>query len=183
VIDPTEALVSIDINSSRATKGSDIEETALQTNLEAADEIARQLRLRDLGGLFVIDFIDMMAARNQRAVETRLRDAIKIWAAARLQAGAPLTLYLVDHGDVDKFYLDKPQEQTLTPGDLDEWLADLKLRSPASRSMSLLRPVTLAVLSANRAVLPKRGAWSSPAAMKSGTPTPRAMALISRIIS
>ncbi|WP_404360069.1 Rne/Rng family ribonuclease [Methylotuvimicrobium sp. KM1] len=84
VIDHTEALTSIDINSARATKGSDIEETALNTNLEAADEIARQLRLRDLGGLFVIDFIDMMANKNQRAVENRLRDALKI-DRARIQ--------------------------------------------------------------------------------------------------
>ena len=84
VIDHTEALTSIDINSARATKGSDIEETALNTNLEAADEIARQLRLRDLGGLFVIDFIDMMANRNQRAVETRLKEALKI-DRARIQ--------------------------------------------------------------------------------------------------
>ncbi|MCB1666682.1 MAG: ribonuclease E/G, partial [Pseudomonadales bacterium] len=67
VIDPTEALVSIDINSSRATKGADIEETALNTNLEAADEICRQLRLRDMGGLVVIDFIDMNSPKNQRA--------------------------------------------------------------------------------------------------------------------
>ncbi len=86
VIDPTEAMVSIDINSARATKGSDIEETALQTNLEAADEIARQLRLRDIGGLIVIDFIDMMAARNQRAVEKRMQDALKI-DRARVQIG------------------------------------------------------------------------------------------------
>ncbi len=77
VIDHTEALVSIDINSARATKGGDIEETALNTNLEAADEIALQLRLRDLGGLVVIDFIDMSPARNQRAVEQRLRDALR----------------------------------------------------------------------------------------------------------
>ena len=84
VIDYTEALTSIDINSARATKGSDIEETALNTNLEAADEIARQLRLRDLGGLFVIDFIDMMANRNQKAVENQLRDAMKI-DRARIQ--------------------------------------------------------------------------------------------------
>jgi len=76
VIDPTEALTSIDINSSRATKGGDIEETALQTNLEAAEEIARQLRLRDLGGLVVIDFIDMTPARHQREVENRLRDSL-----------------------------------------------------------------------------------------------------------
>ncbi|WP_017444720.1 ribonuclease E [Gayadomonas joobiniege] len=77
VIDQTEALTSIDINSSKATKGGDIEETALNTNLEAADEIARQLRLRDLGGLVVIDFIDMTPARNQREVENRLRDAVR----------------------------------------------------------------------------------------------------------
>ncbi len=86
VIDHTEALISIDINSARATKGSDIEETALNTNLEAADEIARQLRLRDLGGLVVIDFIDMSPARNQRAVENQLRDALKM-DRARVQVG------------------------------------------------------------------------------------------------
>jgi ribonuclease E len=84
VIDHTEALTSIDINSARATKGSDIEETALNTNIEAADEIARQLRLRDLGGLFVIDFIDMMSNKNQRIVENHLRDALKI-DRARIQ--------------------------------------------------------------------------------------------------
>lgn len=77
VIDHGEALTAVDINSSRATKGADIEETALNTNLEAADEIARQLRLRDLGGLFVIDFIDMTPPKNQRAVEERLREALK----------------------------------------------------------------------------------------------------------
>jgi ribonuclease E len=77
VIDPTEALVSIDINSARATRGSDIEETALNTNLEAAEEIARQLRLRDMGGLIVIDFIDMLSNRNQRDVENRMRDALE----------------------------------------------------------------------------------------------------------
>ncbi|WP_328189101.1 ribonuclease E [Marinobacter sp. OP 3.4] len=86
VIDPTEALVSIDINSSRATKGQDIEETALQTNLEAADEIARQLRLRDMGGLIVIDFIDMTPARNQREVEQRVRQALEL-DRARVQVG------------------------------------------------------------------------------------------------
>jgi ribonuclease E len=86
VIDPTEALISIDINSSRATKGADIEATALQTNLEAAEEIARQLRLRDMGGLVVIDFIDMGAAKNQRAVENRIRDALEI-DRARVQVG------------------------------------------------------------------------------------------------
>lgn len=77
VIDPTEALTSIDINSARATKGGDIEETAFNTNLEAADEIARQLRLRDLGGLVVIDFIDMTPVRHQREVEQRMRDAVR----------------------------------------------------------------------------------------------------------
>ena len=86
VIDPTEALVSIDINSARATKGGDIEETALHTNLEAADEIARQLRLRDMGGLIVIDFIDMSANKNQKAVENRLKDALKP-DRARVQIG------------------------------------------------------------------------------------------------
>jgi ribonuclease E len=86
VIDHTEALVSIDINSARATKGHDIEETALNTNLEAADEIARQLRLRDLGGLVVIDFIDMLPSKHQREVEKRLRDAMKL-DRARVQVG------------------------------------------------------------------------------------------------
>ncbi len=86
VIDHTEALVSIDINSARATKGSDIEATALNTNLEAAGEIARQLRLRDLGGLVVIDFIDMGPQRNQREVENRLREAVR-QDRARVQIG------------------------------------------------------------------------------------------------
>jgi ribonuclease E len=86
VIDPTEALTAIDINSARSTKGEDIEETALNTNLEAADEIARQLRIRDLGGLVVIDFIDMGPHRNQRDVENRLRDAVRP-DRARIQVG------------------------------------------------------------------------------------------------
>ncbi|MCX7121049.1 MAG: Rne/Rng family ribonuclease [Gammaproteobacteria bacterium] len=86
VIDHSEALVAIDINSARATKGSSIEETALQTNLEAADEIAKQLRIRDIGGLVVIDFIDMTPARNQREVENRLRNALKM-DRARIQIG------------------------------------------------------------------------------------------------
>ncbi|MGB0935981.1 MAG: ribonuclease E [Colwellia sp.] len=76
VIDPTEAMTSVDVNSARATKGSDIEETAFNTNLEAAEEVARQLRLRDLGGLVVIDFIDMTPVRHQREVENRMRDAV-----------------------------------------------------------------------------------------------------------
>jgi ribonuclease E len=86
VIDHTEALVAIDVNSARATKGADIEETAARTNLEAADEVARQLRLRDLGGLIVIDFIDMESAKSQREVEQRLKDALK-HDRARVQMG------------------------------------------------------------------------------------------------
>jgi ribonuclease E len=86
VFDKTEALVTIDVNSARATKGADIEETALNTNLEAAEEVARQLRLRDLGGLIVIDFIDMTPVRNQRMVEQRLMDALKV-DRARVQVG------------------------------------------------------------------------------------------------
>ncbi|MCL2829938.1 MAG: ribonuclease E/G [Betaproteobacteria bacterium] len=86
VIDHTEALVACDVNSGRSTRGADIEETALKTNLEAADEIARQLRLRDLGGLIVIDFIDMESSRSQREVEGRLREAIR-YDRARVQMG------------------------------------------------------------------------------------------------
>ncbi|MGH8770029.1 MAG: Rne/Rng family ribonuclease [Burkholderiales bacterium] len=85
-IDHTEAMVAIDVNSARATRGGDIEQTAFHTNLEAADEIARQLRLRDLGGLIVIDFIDMENQRNQREVENRLRDALR-YDRARVQTG------------------------------------------------------------------------------------------------
>lgn len=84
MIDHTEALVAIDVNSARATRGADIEETAFKTNCEAADEVARQMRLRDLGGLIVIDFIDMAEAKNQRAVEQRLKDAIR-YDRARVQ--------------------------------------------------------------------------------------------------
>src|SRR6187401_1674982 len=86
VIDHTEALVSVDVNSARATRGHDIEETAFRTNLEAAEEVARQLRLRDLGGLVVIDFIDMENQRNQREVENRLREALR-FDRARVQTG------------------------------------------------------------------------------------------------
>jgi len=86
VIDHTEALVAIDVNSARSTKGSDIEETAFRTNLEAADEVARQMRLRDLGGLIVIDFIDMESTKNQREVEQRCKDALH-YDRARVQAG------------------------------------------------------------------------------------------------
>lgn len=107
VIDPTEALVSIDINSARATKGGDIEETALNTNLEAADEIARQLRLRDSGGLVVIDFIDMTPSKHQRMVEDRLRDALGM-DRARIQMGR-----------ISKFGLLELSRQRLRPS-LDE---------------------------------------------------------------
>jgi ribonuclease E len=86
VVDHTEALVSIDVNSARATRGSDIETTAFNTNLEAAEEVARQLRLRDLGGLIVIDFIDMESAKNQREIENRLKDALH-YDRARVQMG------------------------------------------------------------------------------------------------
>ena len=86
IIDHTEAMISIDINSARATAGSDVEETAFNTNLEAADEIATQFRLRDIGGLVVIDFIDMMSNRNQREVEERLKEALKL-DRARIQVG------------------------------------------------------------------------------------------------
>lgn len=84
MIDHTEALVAVDVNSARATRGADIEETAFRTNCEAADEVARQMRLRDLGGLIVIDFIDMADTKNQRAVEQRLKDALK-YDRARVQ--------------------------------------------------------------------------------------------------
>ncbi len=86
VIDHTEALVSVDVNSARATRGSDIEDTAFKTNLEAAEEVARQLRLRDLGGLVVIDFIDMESSKNQKEVETRLKEALR-YDRARVQMG------------------------------------------------------------------------------------------------
>ena len=86
VIDHTEALVSVDVNSGRSTRGADIEETAVRTNLEAAEEVARQLRLRDLGGLIVIDFIDMESQKNQREVENRLREALR-YDRARVQMG------------------------------------------------------------------------------------------------
>jgi len=86
VIDHTEALVSVDVNSGRSTRGADIEETAFKTNLEAAEEVARQLRLRDLGGLIIIDFIDMESSRNQREVENRLRESLR-FDRARVQTG------------------------------------------------------------------------------------------------
>ncbi len=103
VIDHTEALVSVDVNSARAIKGGDIEETATRTNLEAADEVARQMRLRDLGGLIVIDFIDMEESRNRRDVESRLRDALR-QDRARVQFGT-----------ISKFGLMEMSRQRLRP--------------------------------------------------------------------
>ncbi|QJD30136.1 Rne/Rng family ribonuclease [Methylococcus geothermalis] len=134
VIDHTEALTTIDINSARATKGGDIEETALNTNLEAADEIARQLRLRDLGGLFVIDFIDMMAARNQRAVENRLREAVRV-DRARIQLGR-----------ISRFGLMEMSRQRLRPSLIETALLTCPrckgqgtIRSVESLALSILR--------------------------------------------
>jgi ribonuclease E len=134
VIDPTEALTSVDVNSARATKGADIEETALKTNLEAADEIARQLRLRDLGGLFVIDFIDMTPARNQREVENRLKDALK-HDRARVQIGR-----------ISRFGLLEMSRQRLRPslGEATQLTCPRcsghgSIRSVASLALSVLR--------------------------------------------
>ncbi|MBO2556516.1 ribonuclease E [Shewanella algae] len=134
VIDPTEALTSIDINSARATKGGDIEETALNTNLEAADEIARQLRLRDLGGLVVIDFIDMTPVRHQREVENRLRDAVH-HDRARVQLGR-----------ISRFGLMEMSRQRLRPS-LEESAAHIcprcngqgTIRGTESLALSILR--------------------------------------------
>ncbi|WP_369812384.1 ribonuclease E [Alkalimonas delamerensis] len=134
VIDSTEALTAIDINSARATKGSDIEETAFNTNLEAADEIARQLRLRDLGGLVVIDFIDMTPVRHQREVENRLKDAVK-QDRARVQIGR-----------ISRFGLLEMSRQRLRPS-LGESAGHLcprchgrgTIRSTESSALSILR--------------------------------------------
>lgn len=136
VIDVTEALVSIDINSARATRGSDIEETALQTNLEAADEIARQLRLRDMGGLVVIDFIDMYGDRNNRSVENRMMNALKM-DRARVQIGK-----------ISKFGLLEMSRQRLRPS-LGETSSKVcprctgqgTIRSTKSLALSILRLV------------------------------------------
>ena len=134
VIDPTEALVSIDINSARATKGADIEETALTTNLEAAEEVARQLRLRDVGGLIVIDFIDMLASRNQRAVESRMREALET-DRARTQLGR-----------ISRFGLFEMSRQRLRPS-LEEITSEVcprcsgqgRIRDVESLSLAILR--------------------------------------------
>ncbi len=134
VIDQTEALTSIDINSSRATKGGDIEETALNTNLEAAVEVARQLRIRDMGGLIVIDFIDMDSPKHQREVEERLRDALRM-DRARVQLGK-----------ISRFGLLEMSRQRLRPS-LGEATAQVcprceghgRIRSVESLSLSILR--------------------------------------------
>ena len=136
VIDHTEALVSIDVNSARATKGGDIEETALNTNLEAADEVARQLRLRDVGGLIVIDFIDMGPVRNQREVENRLREALK-QDRARVQLGR-----------ISRFGLLEMSRQRLRPSLGESSLRTCPtcngsghVRGPESLALSILRIV------------------------------------------
>ncbi len=136
VIDPTEAMVSIDINSARATRGGDIEETATNTNLEAADEIGRQLRLRDIGGLIVIDFIDMLSPKNQRAVEQRMQDAVE-QDRARIQVGR-----------ISRFGLLEMSRQRLRPS-LGETSAGVcprcdgkgTIRNTRSLSLSILRLV------------------------------------------
>ena len=133
VIDPTEALVSIDINSARATKGTDIEETAFNTNLEAADEIARQLRLRDMGGLIVIDFIDMVSKRNQRAVETRMRDALRA-DRARVQVG-----------DISRFGLMELSRQRLRPS-LEELTTEVCPRCAGQGRIRDIKTLALSIL-------------------------------------
>ncbi|HNR22637.1 MAG TPA: Rne/Rng family ribonuclease [Steroidobacteraceae bacterium] len=133
VIDYTEALVSIDINSARATRGSDIETTALNTNLEAADEIARQLRIRDLGGLIVIDFIDMESQKSQREVEQRLRDAVRM-DRARIQIG-----------HLSRFGLLEMSRQRLRPS-LDESSHIACPRCSGIGSIRSVESMTLAIL-------------------------------------
>jgi len=136
VIDNTEALTSIDINSSRATKGGDIEETAYNTNLEAAEEIARQLRLRDLGGLIVIDFIDMMASKHQREVENRLKESVKP-DRARIQIGR-----------ISRFGLLELSRQRLRPS-LEE---STQLICPRCRGLGVIRGVESIALSILRQI-------------------------------
>ena len=133
VIDPTEALVSIDINSARATKGHDIEETATNTNLEAADEIARQLRIRDIGGLVVIDFIDMINPSNQRAVESRMRKALES-DRARIQTGR-----------ISRFGLMEMSRQRLRPS-LEEISTGLCPRCNGQGRIRDTRSLALAIL-------------------------------------
>jgi ribonuclease E len=133
VIDYTEALVSIDINSARATRGSDIETTATNTNLEAADEVARQLRIRDIGGLIVIDFIDMESTKNQRDVEDRLRDAVRM-DRARIQIGK-----------LSRFGLLEMSRQRLRPS-LGESSHNVCPRCVGIGSIRSVESMTLAVL-------------------------------------
>ncbi|MEZ0122625.1 MAG: ribonuclease E [Candidatus Reddybacter sp.] len=133
VIDITEAMVSIDINSSRATKGAGIEETAYQTNLEAADEIGRQLRLRDVGGLIVIDFIDMLANKNQRAVESRVRKALEI-DRARVQVGR-----------ISRFGLLEMSRQRLKPS-LEEMTFKVCPRCSGQGTIRGTRSIALSIL-------------------------------------
>lgn len=133
VIDITEALISIDINSSRSTKGSDIEDTAANTNLEAADEIARQLRLRDIGGLIVIDFIDMTSNKNQREVENRMKDALEI-DRARVQVGR-----------ISRFGLLEMSRQRLRPS-LGETSGHVCPRCDGTGSIRDMRSLALSLL-------------------------------------
>jgi len=133
VIDMTEAMISIDINSSRATKGSDIEETALQTNLEAADEIARQLRVRDLGGLVVIDFIDMAPAKNRKAVEDRALKALSL-DRARVQINR-----------ISKFGLMEMSRQRLRPS-LEETIFQPCPRCSGQGTIRGIRSLSLSIL-------------------------------------
>ena len=134
VIDHTEALISIDINSARSTKGSDIEETAFNTNLEAAEEIARQLRIRDLGGLLVIDFIDMLSIKNQKSVEEKIKEAVKVDRAK------------VQFGKISRFGLLELSRQRLRPSlkDSSEEICPLcngvgRIRNIKSMSLAILR--------------------------------------------
>ncbi|MDE0691088.1 MAG: ribonuclease E/G, partial [Gammaproteobacteria bacterium] len=133
VIDPTEALVSIDINSARATKGADIEETALNINLEAAEEVARQLRLRDVGGLIVIDFIDMVAPRSQRAVEAKMREALEA-DRARVQVGR-----------ISRFGLMEMSRQRIRPS-LDELTTEVCPRCNGQGRIRDIRSLALTIL-------------------------------------
>lgn len=153
VIDHTEAMVAIDINSARSTKGGDIEETALTTNLEAADEIARQLRLRDLGGLIVIDFIDMTPLRNQREVEERIRKALEM-DRARVQIGR-----------ISRFGLLEMSRQRLRPSlgesshiSCPRCLGQGTIRGVESLALSIIRLIEEHALKENtaqvRAILP-----------------------------
>lgn len=144
VIDVTEALTAIDINSARSTRGGDIEETALNTNLEAADEIARQLRLRDLGGLVVIDFIDMTPVRHQREVENRIRDAVR-QDRARIQISR-----------ISRFGLLEMSRQRLSPslGESSHHVCPRcqgtgKVRDNESLSLSILRLIEEEALKEN----------------------------------